>query len=122
MQYSTVSTAVSGAVLLQLLIIIITCLICLCLCTLCCVCVCVCALDDSAEASQPPQISSVLPGSEQDDVSEPGSVFRPRAAQPASGGVLPHQSSLHRLRGAGQRAALQETHRSPALPAPALAR
>lgn len=82
----------------------------------------VCTLDDTAKASWPPEISSVLPGSEQDDVSEPGSVFRPGAAQPASGGVLPHQQSLHRLWGAGQRAALQKTHRSPALPASALAK
>lgn len=86
------------------------------------VCMCVCTLDDTAEASGPPQISSVPPRCEQDDVSEPGSVFRPGAAQPASGGVLPHQQSLHRLWGAGQRVTLQKTHRSPALPASALAK
>ncbi len=87
-----------------------------------CVRVCAHTTDDTAEASWPPKVGGILPGSEQDDVSEPGGVFRPGAAQPAPGGVLPHQPSLHRLRGAGQRAALQKTHRSPALPAPALAR
>ena len=96
--------------------------VCVCVYVCVCVCVCVCATGDTAEASRPPKVGGVLPGSEQDDVSEPGGVFRPGAAQPAPGGVLPHQPSLHRLRGAGQRAALQKTHRSPALPAPALAR
>lgn len=82
---------------------------------------CVCVSDDTAEASRPPEISSLLPGSEQDDVPEPGGVFRPGAAQPAAGRHVPHQQGFHRLGGAGQRAALQKAHRGPALPAPAMA-
>lgn len=71
---------------------------------------CVSALDDFAEASGPLEARGVLPGNEQDDMSEPGSVFWPSAAQPASGGLVPHQPRLHRLRGARQRPALQKAH------------
>lgn len=72
--------------------------------------ICVSALDDFAEASGPLEAGGVLPGNEQDDMSEPGCVLWPSATQPASGGVLPHQPRLHRLRGARKRPALQKAH------------
>lgn len=78
--------------------------------------------DDPEETSWPPEARRLLPGRQQDDLSEPGGVFRPRVAKPASGGVVSHQPRLHRLRGAGQCPALQEAHRGPALPAAAVAR
>lgn len=87
---------------------------------------CECAVcskpDDPEETSWPPEARRLLPGRQQDDLSEPGGVFRPRVAKPASGGVVSHQPRLHRLRGAGQCPALQEAHRGPALPAAAVAR
>lgn len=78
--------------------------------------------DDAAEAPGPPQAGGVPPGSEQDDVPEPGGVLRPGATEPAAGRLVPQQQGLHRLGGAGQRAALQEAHRGAALPAAAVAR
>lgn len=44
---------------------------------------------DPAEAAGPPEAGGVTPRHQQDDVSEPGSVLRPRAAQPTPGGQLP---------------------------------
>lgn len=77
---------------------------------------------DTAEASESPEAGGLAPRGQQDDVPEPGRVLRAGAAEPAAGRLVPQQPGLHRLGGAGQRPALQEAHRGPALPPSALAR